>query len=64
MVPLLLVDSAGVVPIRNLQFPVMELGNCGPSLGPADTLHLCLPIARDPSAEGVCQGYSCMLLRN
>jgi hypothetical protein len=56
MEPLLLVDSAGVVvPVRNLQFPAMELDNCGPSLGPADTLCLCPPIARDPNAKGMCR---------
>jgi hypothetical protein len=58
------VDSAGVVPVRNLQLPVLELGNCGLSLGPADTSLLCPPIARDPSSKGVCQGYYCMLLGN
>jgi hypothetical protein len=52
-------DSAGGVLLRNLELKVMELVDCGLSLGATNSLPSC-PHHKEPSTKGVCHGDCCM----
>jgi hypothetical protein len=55
----LFVDSARVVLLRNLELKVMELVDCGLSLGATNSSLSC-PHHKESSTKSVCHGDCCM----